>query len=83
MSLLTGTITVHQGEPAKSAVVEVLNPSGDVLDQVQVDQGGRYLYHLGPGIWTLRVWDAHGHRGRADVQLGHEDKVLDLDLDEG
>ncbi|MBA2274884.1 MAG: DUF1416 domain-containing protein [Actinobacteria bacterium] len=82
MSLLKGTITIH-GEPAKSAVVEVLNPSGDVLDQVQVDEGGHYLYHLGSGMWTLRVWDAHGHRGRAEVQLGNEDKVFDLALDEG
>ncbi len=79
---LTGTVTVHGGEPAKSAVVEVLNPSGDVLDQVQVDHGGRYLYHLRSGLWTLRVWDAHGHRGRAEVQLGDTDKVFDLDLDE-
>ena len=83
MSLLTGTITLHGSEPAMGAVVEVLNPSGDVLDQVRVDQGGSYLYHLGSGTWTLRVWDAHGHRGRADVRLGDEDKVLDLDLDEG
>ncbi|MDQ3783578.1 MAG: carboxypeptidase-like regulatory domain-containing protein [Actinomycetota bacterium] len=83
MSLLTGTITVHGREPAESAVVEVLNASGDVLDQVQVDHGGRYRYHLGAGMWTLRVWDAQGHRGRAEVQLGEEDKVFDLDLDDG
>ncbi|MBA3629769.1 MAG: DUF1416 domain-containing protein [Actinobacteria bacterium] len=80
---LTGTVTVHGGERAKSAVVEVLNASGDVVDQVQVDDGGRYLYHLSEGIWTLRVWDAHGHRGRAQVQLDDEDKVVDLELDEG
>ena len=82
MTLLTGTITFHRDEPAKSAVVEIQNPSGDVLDQVQVDSGGRYVYHLVPGTWTLRVWDAHGHRGRAEIHLGAEDKAFDLHLDE-
>lgn len=82
MSLLAGTVTVPGGDPSTDAVVEVLNSSGDVLDQVQVDQGGRYRYHLGEGTWVLRAWDAHGHRGRAEVRLGYTDKVFDLDLDE-
>ncbi len=82
MSVLSGTITIHGGELARSAVVEVLNPLGDVLDQVQVDEGGRYLYHLGPGVWTLRAWDEHGHRGTADVHLGEGDQIFDLDLNE-
>ena len=81
MSILSGTVKVHGGEPA-NAVVEVLNARGDVLDQVRVDQEGSYRYHLGAGMWTLRAWDAHGHRGRAEVQLGETDMSFDLDLDE-
>ena len=80
---LTGQITVHGKEPATSAVVEIHNSQGDVVDQVQVDSDGRYTYHLSDGEWTLNVWDAHGHRGRCSVKLGNnEDKTCDLDLQE-
>ena len=82
MPKLTGKVTVHGDKPATSAVVEVHNSQGDVVDQVQVDAGGGYTYHLSNGIWTLNVWDAHGHRGRAEVSLGDEDQNVDVNLDE-
>jgi hypothetical protein len=83
MPKLEGTITVHGDKPATTAVVELHNQADDVLDQVQVDQDGRYVYHLVAGVWKLNVWDAHGHRGTADVELTEgEDKVFDLDLHE-
>jgi hypothetical protein len=78
---LTGRITVHD-EPASNAVVEIHNSQGDIIDQVQVDDDGRYTYHLTEGDWTLNVWDAHGHRGKTEVTLGSEDKTVDLDLEE-
>ena len=83
MPTLRGRITAH-GEPARSAVVELHNSHGDVLDQVQVDDQGAYIYHLVPGSWKLNVWDAHGHRGSAAVSIeeGDEDTVLDVGLDE-
>ncbi len=81
MTSLTGRITVHGGEAATSAVVEIHNSQGDTVDQVQVDGEGRYTYHLAPGDWSLNVWDAHGHRGKATVTLSEgEDKTVDLDL---
>lgn len=79
---LTGQVTVHGNEPATSAVVEIHNSQGDVLDQVQVDSDGRYTYHLTAGKWTLNVWDAHGHRGKTSVTLETDDKICDLDLQE-
>ena len=82
MSKLSGRITVHGDKPAKGATVELHNSAGDVIDQIQVDDDGRYTYHLKPGDWSMRVWDAHGHRGRATVQLSQDDKTLDVDLDE-
>ncbi|HVF53731.1 MAG TPA: DUF1416 domain-containing protein [Actinomycetota bacterium] len=81
MSKLTGKVTAH-GNPALSAVVEVHNSTGDVVDQVQVDDGGAYKYHLAPGTWTLNVWDAHGHRGGGEVTLADDDVVYDIDLHE-
>ena len=80
---LTGAITVHGSKPAKTAVVELHNSTGDVVDQVQVDDDGRYVYHLSDGLWTLRVWDGHGHRGSVEVEIsGEADKNVDLDLEE-
>jgi hypothetical protein len=84
MTKLMGRITVHGGEKvARTAVVELHNSGGDVVDQVQVDDDGRFTYHLAAGTWTLNVWDAHGHRGKAQVQLvDGEDRDLDIDLEE-
>ncbi len=84
MPKLSGRVTVHKGAKlARSAVVELHNVEDDILDQVQVDDEGHYIYHLVPGTWRLKAWDAHGHRGAADVRLTEEgDVVQDLDLDE-
>jgi Carboxypeptidase regulatory-like domain len=79
---LTGKVTVH-GSAAHAATVELHNSSGDVVDQVVVDDDGRYTYHLSPGSWSLRLWDAHGHTGRSEFTLSEgEEKVLDLELSE-
>ena len=83
MPTLRGQITAN-GEPAVSAVVELHNSQGDVLDQVQVDDQGAYIYHLVPGSWALNVWDAHGHRGTATVEIdeGDDDTIVDVQLTE-
>ena len=64
-----------------AAVVELHNAGGDIVDQVQIDESGRYRYHVSPGEWSLRAWDAMGHgaQGRISLSAG-EDGVLDLDL---
>lgn len=82
MTTLSGRILVH-GKPGKTATVELHNSRGDVVDQVQVDDEGKYKYHVSPGEWTLNVWDAHGHRGSAQATLGEgDDTLLDIDLEE-
>jgi hypothetical protein len=78
---LWGTVTLRGAGPARFAVVELHNADGDILDQVQVDERGRYVYHVPPGRWGLRVWDAAGHRASEVVAIdGGEEKVVDLDL---
>jgi hypothetical protein len=84
MTSLSGRITVPGERAAKNAVVEIHNATGDVVDQVQTDDDGRYNYHLAAGSWTVVVWDPYGHRGRAEVKLAQgEDKHLDIELTEG
>lgn len=81
MPKITGIVTAH-GEAATSAVVELHNSNGDVVDQVQVDAEGRYTYHLTQGKWILNAWDAHGHRGRNEVSLGADDMEVEVQLTE-
>lgn len=83
MTKLTGKVTVHGEVPARTATVELHNSTGDVVDQVMVDDDGRFAYHLAPGQWKLNIWDAHGHRGKAEVTLAEgEDKDVSIDLEE-
>jgi hypothetical protein len=81
MTTLSGAVTLDDKSPALSAVVELHNSAGDVVDQVQVDADGRYKYHLAEGNWVLKLWDAHGYRGQAEVTLEKDqDKNLDIML---
>lgn len=83
MTRLVGRVTVHGDKPAKTATVELHNSSGDVVDQVMVDDNGRFTYHLAPGTWKLNIWDAHGHRGASSVALEEgEDMDIEIDLEE-
>ena len=84
MTKLRGRVTVHGGaKPARTATVELIDDSGDVIDQVRVDDAGAFTYHLIGGSWKLNVWDAHGHTGRVDVSVQEgEEKVLEVDLEE-
>ncbi len=84
MTKLCGRVTVHDGaKPARTATVELLDNAGNIVDQVRVDDGGGFTYHLVAGNWKLNVWDAHGHTGKVDVAVEEgEEKVLEVDLDE-
>jgi hypothetical protein len=60
------------GVPVPDAVVELHNPTGDVLTQVRVDDDGRFIFYLRPGTWSLKAWDSRGHNGAAEVTLTDE-----------
>lgn len=80
MTRLIGVVAT-QGKPTGSAVVELHNSSGDVVDQVVVDERGRYTFHLSPGDWTLAAWDHEGRRGSAAVTVTQDrDEKADIDL---
>lgn len=80
---LSGRITVHGDKPAETATVELKNATGDTVDQVQVDQHGRYVFYLAAGEWSLNAWDAYGHRGGGSATVEDGGQVeLNLDLAE-
>jgi Protein of unknown function (DUF1416) len=80
--ILTGRVTLNGFSTAQQAVVELHNSEGDVLDQMEVDRSGIYAFHLIPGVWSLRAWDQQGRRALADIEVGDEDTVFDIDLTE-
>jgi hypothetical protein len=75
MTKLSGQITDENGNAVADAVVEIRNSAGDIVDSVQVSSDGEYTYHLSDGSWTLNVWDPHGRRGRAQVELMDADEA--------
>ena len=83
MNTVSGRVTRTGGGLAPDAVVEVHNAADDVVDQVTVDDEGRYVYHLARGKWFLRAWDSRGGRARAMFELSAgEDRTLNLELGE-
>ena len=80
MTAIEGTVKV-EGIPARIATVELLNRTGDVIDQERVDDLGHYRYHLAPGHWSLNAYDERGHRAQASFSLAEgEDRSLDIEL---
>ena len=81
MTTLSGRVTLPNNEPARTAVVELHNATGDVVDQVQVDDEGIYRYHVSAAKWALRAWDGRGHEARAETSVKDgEDKKVDIEL---
>lgn len=79
MANVSGRITVGDA-PARRATVELHNSTGDHISQVVVDDDGGYRFHLAPGRWRLNVYDAEGHRGKREFELGSDDERIDIDL---
>jgi hypothetical protein len=83
MTSVEGTVRV-EGIPARIATVEVLNRTGDVIDQVRVDDHGHFQYHLAPGEWAINAYDERGNGVKASFTLSEgEARTLDLELKDG
>jgi hypothetical protein len=81
MTLLSGTVKHQDGSAAAGATVEVHNARGDVVDQVRTTDEGAFTYYLNPGRWTLKTYDARGHRGNQEVAISEGDATMRVDLE--
>jgi hypothetical protein len=78
---ISGKVKGEEGTPAPYAVVELHNVTDDVITQVTVDEQGRYRFHVTEGLWQLKAWDPHGHRGERQVNVASgEETHLDVGL---
>jgi Protein of unknown function (DUF1416) len=83
MTAVEGTVKV-EGIPSRSATVELLNSTGDIVTQSTVDDHGHFRFHLAAGAWSLNAYDTRGNRARASFSLSEgEDRALDIDLQGG
>ena len=78
---ISGKVTAPEGSPVPDAVVELHNASDDVLTQIQVDEEGRYRFHVTEGLWQLKAWDPHGRRGEGKASVSNgEDRNLNVSI---
>ena len=81
MATIFGRVMIEGGETAIDGVLELHNAAGDVVDQVVVDDSGRYRFHVSEGKWVLKLWDPNGRRGAAEALVAaDEDLNLNVSL---
>ena len=78
MPAIKGRVTSKRGASIGAPTVELINPTGDIVDQVQVDADGRFALNVSPGTWNLKTYDPQGQRGEASVSVGDDDAVAEL-----
>ena len=80
MTSITGRVTVQRRASVGAPTVELINSSADIVDQVQVSDDGGFVFHVSPGIWHLRAYDAQAQRGEATAEVGEEETKIPLEL---
>jgi Protein of unknown function (DUF1416) len=73
MPAIKGQIASPLDTPIGAITVELINPTGDIVDQVQVDAEGRFLLHVSSGTWKLNAYGPQGQRGEASVEIDSDD----------
>lgn len=73
MPAIEGLATAQRQTPVGGITVELINQTGDIVDQVRVDDEGRFTLHVSPGTWKLRAYDPNGQRGETSVSIEDED----------
>ena len=77
---IKGQVASQIETPIGAITVELINPSGDIVDQVQVDAEGRFLLHVSKGTWKLNAYGPQGQRGQASVEIDSDDVSTQVTL---
>ena len=80
MPAIKGQVASSIELPIGAITVELINPTGDIVDQVQVDAEGRFLLHVSQGAWRLRAYGPQGQRGETSVEVDTDDATTELAL---
>jgi uncharacterized protein (DUF1684 family) len=63
-----------------AATVELINSTGDLVDQIRVPDEGAFVLHVSRGTWRLRAYDQEGRRGDVTVDVHNADVDVQVDL---
>jgi hypothetical protein len=58
----------------------LVNATGDIVDQVQVNEEGGFVLNVSPGSWKVRGYDPQGQRGETTVSITQDDVAVQLSL---
>jgi uncharacterized protein YfaS (alpha-2-macroglobulin family) len=77
---ISGHVSGERATPVGGITVELINSAGDIVDQVQVDDDGRFKLHVSPGTWKLSAYDPGGRRVEATTEVADEEAKVELVL---
>jgi hypothetical protein len=80
MPAIKGRVISERAPAIGAITVELVNRTGDTVDQIQVDDEGRFILHVSPGAWKLRAYDPNGRRGEAAADVADEETLVELAL---
>ena len=81
MARLSGTISKGR-EPAEGAYVQLRNLQGDFQAEIRTGPDGRFTLYPVPGRWRLVTYAPQAVTSERVVEIGKDDVVLDLTLEE-
>lgn len=80
MPAIRGRIDTQRELDVGGITVELVNATGDIVDQVQVNEEGGFVLNVSPGSWKLRGYDPQGQRGETTVSITQDDVAVQLSL---
>ncbi|MFN2593652.1 MAG: carboxypeptidase regulatory-like domain-containing protein [Actinomycetota bacterium] len=80
MPAIRGRVASGESSNMSNTTVELVNATGDIVDQVQTDDAGAFVLHVSSGTWKLNAYDPNGRRGVSTVDVGEDDASIELTL---
>ena len=80
MPAIKGQVAAERETQIGAVTVELINPTGDIVDQVQTNADGSFALHVSQGTWKLRAYDPQGQRDEVTVSIDNDDIPAELNL---